>query len=196
MQQRLLFLPGALAGVIFFSAMYALATMVDGYSHVAQTVSEIGQAGSPAEVYMRIANVAVSLCLVLFAWGLYLFAQGNNISKLPAVFMAFYTIAEIGVAIFPSPHQLHNIFGLSMTIGYLTPVVLALSWKNLVNSSKLITVSWIAFILVIIAISLNLSPIFTHNLYPLEYYGIVQRSLFVTFYGWCFYSGLKLFGRA
>ena len=145
MQQKLLFLPGTLAGVIFFSSVYALATMVDGYSHVAQTVSEIGQVGSPAEVYMQITNAAVALCLLLFASGLYLFAQDNNVSKLPAVFMAFYAIAEIGVTIFPSPHRLHNVFGISMTIGYLTPMVLALSWKSLVNSSKLITVSWIAF---------------------------------------------------
>ena len=196
MQQKLLFLPGTLAGVIFFSSVYALATMVDGYSHVAQTVSEIGQVGSPAEVYMQITNAAVALCLLLFASGLYLFAQDNNVSKLPAVFMAFYAIAEIGVTIFPSPHRLHNVFGISMTIGYLTPMVLALSWKSLVNSSKLITVSWIAFVLIIITIFLNLSPIFARNLYPLEYYGIVQRSLFITFYGWCFYSGLKLFLRA
>jgi hypothetical protein len=31
----LLFLPGMLAGLIFFSAVHALAPMIDGYSHIA-----------------------------------------------------------------------------------------------------------------------------------------------------------------
>ena len=196
MQKRLLFLPGLLAGPIFFSAIYALATMLDGYSHVSQTVSEIGRQGSPAETWLQLTNLIVAICLLVFAWGMYLFSRSNNISRLPAIFMACYAIAEIGVAIFPSPHRLHNVFGLSMTIGYMTPLVLALSWKKLSNSGQLITASWVAFALVIITIFLNLSPAFARDLYPLEYYGIVQRSLFVAFFGWCFYTGSNLFMRA
>lgn len=193
MQQRSIFLSGALAGVIFFSAVYALATMVDGYSHSAQTVSEIGELGSPAEVYLQITNLAVALCLLVFAWSMYLFARSNNAPILPAIFIACFAIAEIGVAIFPSPHNLHNVFGLSMTIGYMSPLVVALSWRKLAGASELIAVSWIAFTLVIITIFLNLSPIFARDLYPLEYYGVIQRALFVAFYGWCMFVSVKLF---
>ena len=71
-----------------------------------------------------------------------------------------------------------------------------MSWKNLVDSRKLRTVSWVAFVLVTVTIFLNLSPLFTRDLYPLEYYGVVQRGLFVAFYGWCLYLGLQLFARA
>lgn len=193
MRPRSLFLSGGLASVIFFPAVFALATMVDGYSHTAQTVSEIGALGSPAEVYLQITNLGVALCLLVFAWSIYLFARSNDASILPAIFITCYAIAEIGVAIFPSPHNLHNVFGLSMTIGYMSPLVVAVSWRKLARASELITVSWIAFILVVITIFLNLSPIFARDLYPLEYYGIVQRALFVAFYGWCMFMSVKLF---
>ena len=193
MQPRSLFLSGALAGVIFFAAVYALATMVDGYSHTAQTVSEIGELGSPAEVYLQIANLVVALCLLVFAWSIYLFAKTNHASILPAMFIACFAIAEIGVAIFPSPHTLHNVFGLSMTIGYMSPLVVAMSWRKLAGVNDLIAVSWIAFVLVVITIFLNLSPMFARDLYPLEYYGVVQRALFVAFYGWCMFMSVKLF---
>ena len=100
MQHRLLYLTGPLAGVIFFSAVYALAPMVDGYSHVAQTVSEIGEFGSPAKVLYQSAILIVSLCLLIFARSLYSFAKANNASILPSCFMAFFGISEMGIALF------------------------------------------------------------------------------------------------
>ena len=45
---RLLF--GPLAGILLVFGVGALALMVPGYSHVHQTVSEIGEIGSPARV--------------------------------------------------------------------------------------------------------------------------------------------------
>jgi hypothetical membrane protein len=196
MQQRLLYLAGPLAGVVFFSAVYTLAPMVDGYSHVSQTVSEIGEYGSPAKLPYQIAMLIVSLCLLVFASSLYSFAKANNASILPSCFIAFFGIAESGIALFPSPHPMHNLFGLSMTIGYMTPLVLAWSWKSLANANTLKSASWVAFALVVITMFLNLSPIFARDLYPLNYYGIVQRSLFVAFYGWCLYVGVELFARS
>lgn len=193
MQQKPLFLSGALAGIVFFSAIYALASMVEGYSHIGQTVSEIGKLGSPAETYLRLTNLVVAICLFGFSWSLHLFARDNDVSRSPAILMACFAISEIGVAIFPSPHPLHNVFGLSMTIGYMTPLALALSWRKSGSMTNLVVISWIAFILIAVTILLNLSPIFARDLYPLEYYGIIQRSLFVAFYGWCFYVGVKLY---
>ncbi len=192
---RLLFVPGILAGLIFFSAVFALAPFVDGYSHVSRTVSEIGRAGSPVELAWQIAMFAVAFCLLAFALGLYGFAGENGLSKLPAWFMASFAVSQLGLAVFPTPHQLHNVFGLSLTIGYMTPLVLALSWRRLENSRRLTGFSWLGFLLVAIAIFLNLSPLFARDLYPLEYYGLVQRSLFIAFFGWCMFTGFSLFAR-
>jgi hypothetical protein len=105
---------------------------------------------------LQAANLTVAVCLLVFAWGLYIFARTNDASRFPALFVACYAVAELGAAAFPSPQGLHNVFGLSMMIGYMAPLVLAVSWK------------------------------------VLEHYGIVQRGLFVAFYGWCLYLGLTL----
>ena len=195
MEQRILLLPGILAGIIFFGALYSLAPMIDGYSHVAQTVSEVGRQGSPAEAYYQIATVLVAVCLLVFAWGLYRVAKSNAAAILPAILVALYAFALIGLGIFPTPHPLHNVFGLSMTIGYMAPLALSLSWRGFNTANELVRGSWIAFALIAISIFLNLSPLFARDLYPLEYYGLVQRSLLVAFYGWCMYLGSKLFIR-
>lgn len=192
MRQRILFLPGILAGIVFFGALYSLAPMIDGYSHVAQTVSEVGRKGSPAEAYYQIANVLVAVCLLVFAWGLYRVAKSND----AAILVAFYAFALIGLGIFPTPHPLHNVLGLSMMIGYMAPLALSLSWRAFDTANEPVRGSWIAFALIAISIFLNLSPLFARDLYPLEYYGLVQRSLLVAFYGWCLYLGSKLFIRA
>ena len=113
----------------------------------------------------------------------------------PSCLMAVFGFAEMGMAMFPSPHSLHNVFGLSAVIGYMTPLAVAVSWRNLKDSSSLRRFAWAAFALVVLTMALNLSPIFARNLYPLEYYGIVQRSLLFTFFGWCFYVGVDLYVR-
>jgi len=60
---RLLF--GPLAGIILGFGIVGLALMIPEYSHVQQTVSEIGEAGSPARipfaVMLRRAFVGVLL---------------------------------------------------------------------------------------------------------------------------------------
>lgn len=195
MHFRLPYLAGPLAGIIFFSAVYGLAPMLGSYSHVAQTVSEIGKYGSPAKIPFQAAVLTVAFCLLVFAGSLYRFAKSRGASLVPSCLMAVFGFAEMGMAIFPSPHPLHNVFGLSAIIGYLTPLAVAVAWRNLRDSSSLRRFAWVAFALVVLTMFLNLSPIFSRDLYPLEYYGIVQRSLLLTFFGWCFYVGVDLYVR-
>ena len=106
MRFRLLYLAGPLAGIIFFSAVYGLAPMLGSYSHVAQTVSEIGKYGSPAKVPFQIAVLTVGFCLLVFARSLYRFAESNGASLVPSYLMAVFGLAEVGMAVFPSPHPL------------------------------------------------------------------------------------------
>jgi hypothetical protein len=134
--------------------------------------------------------------VVAFAWGLHRFARTKDVASLPAYFVLFYAFSQTGSALFPAPHQLHNVFGLSMMIGYMAPLVLSLSWRGVNGVSELVRGSEIAFALIAISMFLNLSPLFARGLYPLEYYGLVQRSLLIAFYGWCLYAGFKLFARA
>ncbi len=108
MQPRVLLLFGLAIPVVFFAAIVILAAQVDGYSHVSQTVSEIGESGSPAELPWKIAALMVALFYLLFSWGIYQFARANSLSAWPAYLVGMFGLASIGIAIFESPHPLHN----------------------------------------------------------------------------------------
>ena len=125
-------------------------------------------------------SVSIGLLFSLFSLAIILFARQNKWSVLPGVFMLSYGLSQLGIGFFPSPHSLHNVFGLSMTIGYFSPLVFALSWKAKL-STNFRNISFLSFVLIIFGIFLNLSPAFDPSLYPLEYYGIVQRFLLFIF---------------
>ncbi len=181
---------GPLAGILFFATVYVFAAFLPDYSHVSRTVSEIGEIGSPVAMPFQVAMLAVNLCVVLFAVGLLHFARATNLSTVPAFFVAWFGLADVGTNIFPSPHPLHNVFGLSLTIGYMAPLVLAIAWRRSEAAHSMTRVSWIFAALLIASIFLNISPAFSRDLYPLEYYGLVQRSAFVLIYGWFAWTGL------
>ena len=62
---RLLF--GPLAAAILGFGIAGLALLIPGYSHVHQTVSEIGEIGSPARVAFAIMLFCVAACILVFA---------------------------------------------------------------------------------------------------------------------------------
>jgi uncharacterized membrane protein YjjB (DUF3815 family) len=60
---RLLF--GPVAAAVLVLGIAGLAPMVPGYSHVRQTMSEIGEVGSPARTYFTTMLCFVAGCLVI-----------------------------------------------------------------------------------------------------------------------------------
>jgi len=172
---------GWIAAAIFIIGSFILGSLLQDYNPLSQTVSEIGQNGSPLSFHWQVFSTSIGLLLILFAMGVISFAKENKLSIAPGIFMLTYGIAQLGVGMFPSPHQLHNVFGLSMTLGYFSPLVFALSWKNKMGKGFK-QISLLAFALIVLGIFLNLSPAFAPALYPLEYYGIVQRFLLFAFY--------------
>jgi len=172
---------GWIAAAIFIIGSFILGSLLQDYNPLSQTVSEIGQNGSPLSFHWQVFSTSIGLLLILFAIGVISFAKENKLSIAPGIFMLTYGIAQLGVGMFPSPHQLHNVFGLSMTLGYFSPLVFALSWKSKMGKGFK-QISLLAFALIVLGIFLNLSPAFAPALYPLEYYGIVQRFLLFAFY--------------
>ncbi len=197
MNYRLFLLLGLLAPLVFSAAAIGLSLMVSDYSHISQTVSEIGKQGSPVELLWKLSNLLVALFILGLAWGLYCVAQSQTFSKVPAYFVAYFAVVSGDMAIFESPHPLHNLFGLSMILGYMAPLSLAVSWRRKEQVIPLIRFSWVVGLLILVSIALNLSPLFFRDLYPLQYYGLVQRSLLVLFYGvWCPVVALYFYRRA
>jgi hypothetical membrane protein len=195
-ENRLLF--GLLAAVIFACGVVGVALMVPGYSHVRQTVSEIGEMGSPARIPFAIMLCCVAACLLVYAFGVRDVSVRAGHSRFAAYLIGFMALAAAGVGIFAFPHPLPNIFGESELIGYQAPLAVALSWRSDPKARRLVAFSWILFALIWISIALNLSSLYRQGLmwaYVKPIYGLVQRSLFAAWFGWCAVVSVLLWQR-
>jgi hypothetical protein len=104
---RLLF--GPLAAALFGAGVIVLPVMVPGYNFVHQTVSEIGEIGSPARIPFASMLCCVAACLLIFASGIRDISAATGRSQLTAYLIAFMAIPSAGIGIFAYPHPLHNI---------------------------------------------------------------------------------------
>jgi hypothetical protein len=132
----------------------------------------------------------------VFSLGLASVAGHAHWTAAPAYFVALFAVPAIGLAAFPAGHRLHNIFGLSQTVPFIgAPLSVALGWRG---AGVLTPISWAALVLLVVAMGLNLAPAFSRRLAEAfgPIYGVVQRALFVAWYGWCALLGLVLFTRA
>jgi Protein of unknown function (DUF998) len=122
--QRLWF--GPIAAVLFFAGIFAIGLMIPDYSSVRQTVSELGEIGSPGRVVFSVLLCLVAASLIIFAGAVGRILRGSGHSGLPAYFVGAMAISAAGVGIFAFPHPLHNVFGMSELVGYQAPLVAAL----------------------------------------------------------------------
>jgi len=172
---------GWIAPVLFIFGSIIFGYLLPDYSLVSQTISEIGEEGSPFQTQWLIYDLMIAILLFLFAYGVFLFSKKHQLSYIPSLFIFFFCLSQVGSSYFASPHPLHNVFGLSTTIGYFSPLIFFIFWKNSLGK-KFKSIALLTFILVILGIFLNLSPLFAPNLYSMEYYGLVQRFLVYGFY--------------
>jgi hypothetical protein len=93
-------------------------------------------------------------------------------------------ISTAGVGVFSFPHPLHNVFGISEMVGYQAPLVAAL----VSNSKRVKVFSIIMYVAVLLAIAINLVALVRpeeiwNQIKP--FFGVVQRSLFASWFIWC-----------
>jgi len=191
MKRKKLLSLGWISLIAFILGTSILGSQLEGYSAISQTVSEIGEKGSPLYLQWQIFSTGIGCLLILFGSGIVSFAKKSDLSIVPGIFILLAGLSQFGVGVFPSPNPLHNVFGLSMTVGYFSPLIFALRWKTQLGI-RFKRLSLIAFILIVLGIFLNLTPAFAPSLYPLEYYGIVQRFLLFTFYIYCAFISISL----
>lgn len=194
MERDIRLLLGPLALLIFVVTVIALGAMVPGYDQVRQTVSEIGEMGSPARIPFAAALCSIALCLLLFASGLWRLARTAGGGQVGALLIGFMAIPVAGVGVFAFPHPLHNVFGEAELIGYQAPLAFALAWRRDPIRRGLSSFSWLMFALVWISIALNLSSLARGEIWTQlqPVYGLVQRSLFILWFGWCAIMGVAL----
>lgn len=184
---------GLMAALVLWCGFVLLPLLVPEYDSVRQTVSEIGEMGSPARAPFTATLCVVAICLLLFAWGLRDASRKLGRPSVAAYLTGFMAISSVGVGVFAYPHPLHGVFGLSEFVGYQAPWVLALTWRREKAVRGLVPFSWTMGAFLWVAIIANLSVLDLHSwLWHVErpIYGIVQRSLFLT---WCLWlAGISL----
>ncbi|MHB8838371.1 MAG: DUF998 domain-containing protein [Gemmatimonadaceae bacterium] len=193
LKTRLLF--GPLAAVILATGIVSLALFVPGYDHVRQTVSEIGEIGSPVRVPFAIMLFSVAIGVLVLALAVRDVARVLGYSLLPAYLIGAMAISAASVALFAHPHPLHNVFGISELIGYQAPLALALTWRRHPRARSIVTMSWILYIVIVAAIALNLSaPLDLDTVwsYVQPRVGVAQRVLFGAWFGWAAIVGALL----
>jgi hypothetical membrane protein len=191
---RLLF--GPIAAGILALGIAGLALMLPDYSHVSQTVSEVGEMSSPARVPFAIMLCCVGVCILIFAWGVRDVALAAHHSPFAAYLIGFMALPAVGIGVFAYPHPLHNFFGLSELIGYQAPLAMALTWRGDPRARTLVMLSWAFFVLIWGTIALNLTPFFAPIwFYVKPFHGLAQRALFAAWFGWCAVVGILLFRR-
>jgi hypothetical protein len=192
---------GPLAVLLFVAGTLAIGIITPDYSHVRQTVSELGEAGSPGQVAFSVLLCLVAVCLLVYASAIAGSLHELGHSALTAYFVSAMAISCAGVGLFSFPHPLHNVFGLSETVGLQAPLVAALACRKDARAKQVTVFSSIMYAVVLIAIAINLVPLVRPadlwaHLKP--FFGIVQRSLFASWFIWC--AGYALFlmrlGRA
>lgn len=190
---RLLF--GPIAAVIFFFGVLGLASLLPGYSHVHQDISTIGRIGSPERVPFSAVFIFYACSLAIFASGIFNLAGHAGLSRLPAYLVAFMAFTQIGIAIFATPHPLHNMFGIASMLGFLAPIALAVSWRRVRPPRTLIVVSYVLGLLVLGCVIVGLSELYPQSqLWQLvkSVPGLVQRSLAGAWLAWLFASGILM----
>jgi hypothetical protein len=140
----------------------------------------------------------MALCILVFAWGVRDTCLQAGHSTLGAWFIGYMAIPSIGIGIFAFPHPLHNVFGLSEIVGYQAPAVLAYTWRKDPQAKGLVAVSWLAFLLVWVAMGLNMAGLFPRSALWAEIkpmIGIAQRLLFGSWFAWAAAVGVLLSRR-
>jgi len=191
-ETRLLF--GPVAATIFFVGVIGLALLVPGYSHLQQSISAIGRLGTPMRTPFALVIACYSASILIFASGIYSLAVARGASKLPAYWLGFLALTQLGIAVFATPHPLHDMFGLLGLLGDLVPLVLAFTWRR-VGPRNIVAISFGLGLLVFATLILNLSELFPQSaLWQLEepYPGLAQRLFVVVWLTWLVVAGVAM----
>lgn len=192
-----------MSALLLAAGIVGLPLIVPGYDSVHQTVSEIGEVGSPANVPFALDLFLVAACLLIFAWALRGVARDAGRPTLAAWLVGCMTVTVAALGWFAYPHPMHNVFGPTELIGYQAPLVVAVTWGRSPTLRPVAIFSgWMALLLWLAVIA-NLCVLDPHGpilgavwAFERPLYGLVQRSLFLFWCIWCAGAGLWLWRRA
>ncbi|HQW12515.1 MAG TPA: DUF998 domain-containing protein [Saprospiraceae bacterium] len=188
-------------GIISFWLFFTLEIVTDiwfglkfpGYKWKAQSMSFIGQSGSPLEKWVLLWGVCLTILITLFSFSFYQLYKSNKWTILAAWMLVIYGLGEgLGSGIFPIDPpgtiitltgRLHNIFGgIGDAALILFPFVLMLIFPK-AQHKKLHIYLWsmVAFGLLMISLFL-LAKYFQPDNFISSYKGVWQRMYLFNYY--------------
>jgi hypothetical protein len=107
-----------------------------GSSQIRQTVSEIGEMGSSAEVPFSGMLLIGAVLIAFFSVAVYRASAARGYGPIGVCFVGLLAVLLAGLAMCPFPHPLPNVLGTSELLVYQAPVVFALQWRKVSQGSK------------------------------------------------------------
>ena len=141
---------GPIMGSAFIVVTLLLAAFLPGYSLIRQTVSEIGGVGSPLRwPYSSFLLIEAGLA-ALFGSALLSASRSAGLSRWPALLLWIEAACYAGLAAYPTPHPLHNLFGLLQVVGYSAMLAGWLAWRRDVRLAGLAGLSGGLFLIFVV----------------------------------------------
>lgn len=106
-RERLFALSGVIGPFLFTGVVIIVGLLRPGYSHVSQTISELGEVGAPYATIQDANFVVFGLLVIAFAYGLHKGIGDGEGSKVGPILVAIFGGLRIGSAIFPLPSPFH-----------------------------------------------------------------------------------------
>jgi hypothetical membrane protein len=92
---------GIAAPILLTTVVIIEGMLYPGYSHVTQTVSELGVAGSPVALLHNVSSFVIGVLLISFACTLYAVGTRERKSIWGPIFIGFFGLSYTGYAFFP-----------------------------------------------------------------------------------------------
>lgn len=172
---------------IWFGSMYP------GYNWKTQSLSYLGQSGSPVEHWVQLSSILFTILIIFFAYSFYQINESNKWAGIAAFMLVVYGLGEgLGSGFFPiDPSgtiitmngRLHNIFGgIGDTGLVLFPFVLMLMFPKTENYKLHIYLWSVVGIGLLMASFFLIAKYFHPNNFILSYKGVWQRIYLFNYY--------------
>lgn len=162
--------------LLFFSALYISASMVDGYSHIAQHGSEITITEfETAKTILNTGAILTGVSCILLALGVVLQFRKYALTSL---LLSLFGISMVSNGLYPTGSPMHGFYGMGMVLMIL-PFMACYELKNENLKPLFFRISLICGALNFI----YLWSVFV-GLDPADYRGLTQRIASVFIFGW------------
>lgn len=204
-RERLLFLCGIIAPLLFVGLAILGGALRPGYSHLTDTVSELFSPGSPNKLWLDVLHTTYTLLLVLFSIGVLQFVRRSGRSTAPSVvgavlFMAMALLTVTTATVFPQdpwgspptfPGEMHKIVSGVLSLLGLPAMVLLGTWLQRTGIFPGFRIySWITVVVVALAAGFFMAQQGT----PLM--GLAERITILAGQQWTFMLALKMYTRS